>query len=76
MVEKKRSWLGRLEDSLRGVYGPADVSDPGKPRARSENRMDGVQGDWEMHRGADGKTYLVARPKGAPQDGEAPQSRP
>jgi len=74
----KRSWLGRLEEQLKTFYGPAELREAGKPRERSANRMDGVQGDFEMHRGPDGRTYLVARPKGAtpPVDGDAPQSRP
>ena len=57
----KRSWLARLEDELKAFYGPADVKDPGPPRARSQDRLEGSGGDYEMHRGPDGRTYLVAR---------------
>ena len=74
----KRSWLGRLEEQLKTFYGPAELREVGRPRERSANRMDGVQGDFEVHKSPDGRTYLVARPQGAtpPADDDAPQSRP
>jgi hypothetical protein len=61
---RKRSWLAQLEEELKALYGPAEVRDPGKPRQRSANRLEGVGGDYEMHRGPDGRAYLVARPRG------------
>lgn len=68
---ERGSWLGRLERRLKTVFGPAAVSDPGRPRGRSADRMEGVGGAWELHRSSDGRTYLVAHPP-AEEPGQRP----
>ncbi|SDQ06569.1 hypothetical protein [Quadrisphaera sp. DSM 44207] len=62
----KRSWLARLEDELKAFYGPSQLGGAEGPRRRSTDRLEGAGGDYEMHRGPDGRAYLVARPKARP----------
>lgn len=56
--------VGSVEENLKAVYGGAQVDERsmGTQAAKSEHRLTGVPGDYEMHRDATGRTYLVSKP--------------
>ncbi|PWJ50266.1 hypothetical protein SAMN06264364_12376 [Quadrisphaera granulorum] len=56
--------LGSVEQNLKAVYGGAQVDkqQAGTQAARAEHRLSGVRGEFEMHRDATGRTYLVTKP--------------
>lgn len=56
--------VGSVEENLKAVYGGAQVDERsmGTQAAKAEHRLTGVQGEYEMHRDATGRTYLVTKP--------------
>ncbi len=56
--------VGSVEQNLKAVYGAAQVDERsmGTQAAKAEHRLTGVQGEYEMHRDATGRTYLVTKP--------------
>lgn len=59
--------VGSVEQNLKAVYGGAQVDEQqaGTQAARAEHRLSGVQGQYEVHRDATGRTYLVSKPSAA-----------
>lgn len=73
----RRSWLGRMDDKLKAIYGPAQVQDPGQPQQRSADRLQGlsqVSEGLQVHRNRDGRAYVVVSPEesSAPHDRRGP----
>ncbi|MGQ7298326.1 hypothetical protein [Quadrisphaera sp. KR29] len=56
--------VGSVEQNLKAVYGGAQVDEQqaGTQAARAEHRLSGVAGQYEVHRDATGRTYLVSKP--------------
>lgn len=56
--------VGSVEQNLKAVYGAAQVDERsmGTQAAKAEHRLTGVQGEYEVHRDATGRTYLVTKP--------------
>ncbi|WP_299279096.1 hypothetical protein [uncultured Georgenia sp.] len=53
---------GRVIGLVRKVFGPAQLTPVrGQVDHAAQDPLATVRGDWEVRRGADGRTYLVAR---------------
>lgn len=58
----KQSWLGRLEATFKQIYGPAEVDSASQLDPHAANRLQGINGAFEVRRDRNGRNYLVARP--------------
>ncbi|WP_180357865.1 hypothetical protein [Streptomyces sp. NP160] len=69
--------VGSVEQNLKAVYGGAQVDEQqaGTQAARAEHRLSGVQGQYEVHRDATGRTYLVSKPAASAEPTPPPGER-
>ena len=53
--------VGRVDREMQTIYGGAQVDPVGERPERSANRLEGVQGEYELHRDSEGRTYLAPK---------------
>ena len=63
LLERLDRVVGRVDTQMQTIYGGAQVDPVGQRPERSANRLEGVQGDYELLRDSEGRTYLA--PKGS-----------